>query len=548
MILLLISSFSSLLGVSSRGWVYDIATACVAADIREYVVCAGARNMPLVAALCELAETGDSGEMKVWHHFEERSAGYFALGRTMATGGACAVVTTSGTAVAELLPAVIEAYYQGRALVVISADRPASYRGSGAPQAIEQVGIFGDYVSGCEDILWKDTLTLLAGWDGQSPWHLNVCIDESDIAATGEEQDRLAKVRISDVDVDSVNIDVRPALEAIAGAWRGLVVMLGGLEPEDREEVWHFLRDLGLPVLADSTSGLREVLGKLVLCDGDRVLKRKPPAHVLRIGDVPVGRFWRDLEELTDVDVVSISRTGFPGLARASSVITGDITRIIRALGEVKHAGDSQDYLKMSQSSEGKISELLESFPESEPGMLRTLSVMATMGGSLYLGNSLPVREWNDFSQREVPYELVRANRGANGINGQISTWLGATAGEEDAWGVFGDLTALYDLSAPALLNQIECRGRMLVVINNGGGKIFERLPMVRNLDRKTSEVVVNAHEHGFGDWASMWNMNYVRVTGMEGFDFEPGDRATVVEVIPDAGQTNAFWESWVSI
>ncbi len=533
--------------MSSRGWIYDIASACAAAGIREYVVCAGARNMPLVAALCELEQSGDTGELKVWNHFEERAAGFFALGRTVASGAACAVVTTSGTAVAELLPAVIEAHYQRRPLVVISADRPAEFRGSGAPQAIEQVGIYGNYVSGSEDVSWSDVIDLLAGWDGVNPWHLNICVEESDLGSLSDNP-RLSKVRIAAVEQARQDIDMRPAIEVIADAWRGLVVMLGGLEPEDREEVWHFLRDLGVPVLADSTSGLREVLGKLVIQDGDRILKNQPPANVLRIGEVPVGRFWRDLEEMTDVNVVSLSRTGFAGLARTSKVITGNVSRLVRALGNVSHAGDSQDYLKIAKRPGGKITELLESFPESEPGMVRTLSVMATMGTSLYLGNSLPIREWNDFAQLDVPYELVRANRGANGIDGQIASWLGATANAEDAWGVFGDLTALYDLSAPALLGQVECRGRMLVVINNGGGKIFERLPAVQNLNRETSDLVVNTHTHSFRDWASMWGMNYVCVRGMEGFDFEPEDQTTVVEVIPDAGQTKAFWQAWETI
>lgn len=533
--------------MSSRGWIYDIASACAAAGIREYVVCAGARNMPLVAALCELEQSGDTGELKVWNHFEERAAGFFALGRTVASGEPCAVVTTSGTAVAELLPAVIEAHYQKRPLIVISADRPASFRGSGAPQAIEQVGIFGDYVSGCEDVSWDDVIDLLVGWDAVYPWHLNVCVLETDLVSSYDNP-RLSNVRIAAAEPARENIDVRPVLEIIAGAWRGLVVMLGGLEPEDREEVWHFLRDLGVPVLADSTSGLREVLGKLVMHDGDRILKKQPPANVLRIGEVPVGRFWRDLEELPDINVVSLSRTGFAGMARSSKVITGDISRLVRALGSVSHAGDSQDYLKIAKRPGGKITELLESFPESEPGMVRTLSVMATMGTSLYLGNSLPIREWNDFAQRNVPYELVRANRGANGIDGQIASWLGSTANAEDAWGVFGDLTAMYDMSAPSLLGQVECRGRMLVVINNGGGKIFERLPAVQNLDRRASELVVNTHANGFRDWASMWGMNYVCVRGMEEFDFEPAGMTTVVEIIPDAEQTKAFWQAWKSI
>ncbi|MFK7911027.1 MAG: 2-succinyl-5-enolpyruvyl-6-hydroxy-3-cyclohexene-1-carboxylic-acid synthase [Akkermansiaceae bacterium] len=531
--------------MSSRGWIFDIVSACVAAGIREYVVCAGARNIPLVAALSELEESGDSGEIKVWNHFEERAAGFFALGRSMESGEACAIVTTSGTAVAEVLPATIEAHYQKRPLLIISADRPCSFRGSGAPQVIEQVGIFGDYVSGCEDIEWRDDIKLLEGWDKSSPWHMNICVDEVDISAGTASDPKLSKVRLSDSEAEYENIDVRPALAVINDAWRGLVVMLGGLEPDDREEVWHFLRDLGVPVLADCTSGLREVLGKLTMHDGDRILKQQPPAHVLRIGEVPVGRFWRDLENLPDVNVVSMSRTGFSGLSRQSVVIHGDLTRLVRALGEVSHAGDSQDFLKLSKKSGGKVTELLESFPESEPGMVRTLSVMATMGTSLYLGNSLPIREWNDFSQSDVPYELVRANRGANGIDGQIATWLGATADSENAWGVFGDLTALYDLSAPSLLGQVECRGRMLVVINNSGGDIFNRLPAVQSFDERTSEMVLNSHSHGFNEWAAMWGMDYVCVRGIEGFDFEPSDKTTVVEIVPDPAQTEAFWQAW---
>ena len=263
---------------------------------------------------------------------------------------------------------------------------------------------------------------------------------------------------------------------------------------------------------------------------------------------MPTGRFWRDLEDLPQVNVISISRTGYVGLARDSSVITGDISRCVRALGEISQVGDTMDYLKKLSSKRGRISELLESLPESEPGMIRTLSVMATVGSSLYLGNSLPIREWNDFAQREVPYEVVRANRGANGIDGQIASWLGATADEENAWGVFGDLTAMYDLAAPALLDQVMCAGRMLVVINNGGGKIFDRLPAVQRLGDDVSELVTNAHEHNFEAWAAMWGMHYVRVDGLESFDLEPAEKTTVVEIIPDQRQTVLFWEKLAKI
>ena len=527
--------------MSSKGWVSDAVGACIAAGIQEYVVCAGARNLDLVTALADYADSGDAGEVRIYAHFEERAAGFFALGRTMESGFPCAVVTTSGTAVAELLPAVMEAHYQRRPLVIISADRPENYRGSGAPQAVEQVGIFGDNVERCEDISWSDNLVLLDGWSGKGPWHLNICLEESETDEKGAV--RLAKVRVGEIEDSSENINMLPVLECMQDSWRGLVVMLGGLEPEDREEVWHFLKDLGAPVVADSTSGLRETLAKLSLADGDRLLRENPPAHILRIGEIPVGRFWRDLEELPDVNVVSVSRTGFSGLARPSEVITGNIPRCLRALGEVKRVGDTMDYLKGSKRVQGRITEKLESLPESEPGMVRLLSVMATIGKSLYLGNSLPIREWNDFAQRETPYELVRANRGANGIDGQIATWLGATSDEEDAWGVFGDLTTLYDLSAPALLAQVEGAGRMLVVINNGGGQIFSRLPKVQGMNPEVADLVTNEHGTGFESWAKMWGMNYVRVKGIEDFDFEPSDVTTVVEVIPDARQTERFYQ-----
>ncbi|MGB2090546.1 MAG: 2-succinyl-5-enolpyruvyl-6-hydroxy-3-cyclohexene-1-carboxylic-acid synthase [Akkermansiaceae bacterium] len=529
--------------MSGKGWVSDVVGACVAAGIREYVVCAGARNLALVVALADHRDSGEFGNITVYSHFEERAAGFFALGRSMQTGSPCAVITTSGTAVAELLPAVIEAHYQRRPLVIISADRPMQYRGTGAPQSIDQAGIFGSHVEACEDIDWRDELTLFGGWSGSAPWHINLCLDECEAGGENGSVMKRSKVRLGEINTPKENIDMRPALQCIKDGWKGLVVLLGGLDPEDREEVWHFLKALGAPVLADATSGLRELLGALELVDGNRALTEKPPASVLRIGEVPAGRFWRDLENLPEVKVVSISRTGFAGLARESHLITGNISRCIRALGEVAELGDTADYLRSASSKRGRLTELLESLPESEPGMIRTLSVMATVGNSLYLGNSLPIREWSDFAQRDVPYECVRANRGANGIDGQISTWLGASAQEEGAWGVFGDLTALYDLAAPALLSQVECRGRMLVVINNGGGKIFERLPVMKHLNSDVCELVTNSHGHGFEAWAAMWGMNYARVQGIEDFEFEPSEKTTLIEIVPDSQQTAQFWE-----
>jgi len=108
------------------------------AGVREMCVCSGSRNAPLLAVLSH-------SDLKLWTFVDERSAAFFALGRMKLLGAPVAVVTTSGTAAAELLPALVEAHYSGLPLVVITADRPARFRGTGAPQAIEQVNLFGVY-------------------------------------------------------------------------------------------------------------------------------------------------------------------------------------------------------------------------------------------------------------------------------------------------------------------------------------------------------------------------------------------------------------------
>jgi 2-succinyl-5-enolpyruvyl-6-hydroxy-3-cyclohexene-1-carboxylate synthase len=141
--------------------------------VDDFCVCGGSRNAPLVAVLAvgswQLAEkpTANGQPPTVNSFIDERSAAFFALGRAKLTGRPVAVITTSGTAVAEMLPAAIEAHYSGTPLVLITADRPARYRGTGAPQAIEQEGIFGVYAA-------RDA----ERWARTGPLHINIEFDE----------------------------------------------------------------------------------------------------------------------------------------------------------------------------------------------------------------------------------------------------------------------------------------------------------------------------------------------------------------------------------
>ncbi|MGE9268367.1 MAG: thiamine pyrophosphate-binding protein [Verrucomicrobiales bacterium] len=502
----------------------DRLEACLRAGVREFVLCGGARNAPLIEALVARED------VLLWRHFEERGAAFFALGRTMSTGEPCAVVVTSGTAVAECLPAVVEAFYQGRPLVVISADRPERFRGSGAPQVIEQEAIFSSYA-------WRGE-----GWDGAGPWHVNVPLEEDEkVNLAGE---------VGEFRQPKEGFSVSALAEFLReGIFRGLIVMVGGLEEEEREEVLWFLKDLGVPVLADATSGLREKLGTLTATGGDAYFRQRPPGKVLRLGEVPVGRFWRDLEDLPKVEVLSVCRNGLPGLARESRVIKGAVGRILRGLGPVEEVGDVLDDLAALRRRLGKVDELLEACPDSEPALVRAVSMFATTGESVFLGNSLPIREWQDFAQRDLAYGELRACRGVNGIDGQVSAWLGATAAELGAWGIFGDLTALYDASAPALLSQVEQRGRVLVVINNAGGRIFERLPRLAGMDEVAREALVQPQAVDFEAWAAMWGMDYVRVAAAEDLDeFEEGEACLLMELRPDQEQTEEFWRALGSL
>jgi 2-succinyl-5-enolpyruvyl-6-hydroxy-3-cyclohexene-1-carboxylate synthase len=508
----------------------EVVKNCLKAGIGEYVVCAGARNAALLEAL---ARAEAAGLIRVWRHFEERSAGFFALGRTMETSKPCAVITTSGTAVAELLPAMVEAHYQARPLVAITADRPASFRGTGAPQTIDQPEIFGNYA-------WQGTFS---DWSGKQPLHLNVEFDEEFEA--GDET--FSKAVLGEFSPDKERLNVSGLARWLREEhFKGIVVFVGGLEPEEREDVFHFCQDLGAPVVAEATSGLREALQSLAIHDSDRVLKLRPPGKILRLGEVPAGRFWRDLEELPQVSVWSVCRNGLPGLARESKVLQGGLDRVISALGPIDFADDALDLLAGAGSRAVKIDELLEIFPDSEPALLRTLSHYASIGGGLFLGNSMPIREWNLFAQWLKPVPSVRANRGANGIDGQISTWLGWSADVGETWAVVGDLTALYDLAAPFVLEQIECQGRVLVVINNGGGKIFERLPRLQSMSPRAVEWMTNPQNADLSGFATLWGMNHLRVRTVDDFDqFLATDKTLLLEIVPDSAQTQALWAAW---
>lgn len=512
-----------------------------ALGVAEYCVAAGARNAPLLAVILDRAEAHD---LTVRHFFEERCASFFALGRAMETRKPVAVITTSGTAVAELFPAVMEAYYQGAPLVVVTADRPSRYRGSGAPQAVEQEGIFADYVVRTVELedraeggfVHAESISARPG-----PLHFNVCLEEDLIA---------------DLPEASPAAPLYEAPEALAllaeqdwnefwAAKGTLAVLAAGIHPEDVPAAVDFLTALQAPIIAEATSNLlgEPRLKPWLLPASERTLQRLHPERVLRLGAVPSWRWWRDLEDRPEIRVLNVSPAPFRGLARTENVAVVPWQTLL-----LPRPGQAADGASVPAAP--ALDDFLKSHPLSEPAWMRHLAGCIAPGATLFLGNSLPIREWN-LAVPALPTGCrTWANRGANGIDGLVSTWLGVAAEAAESWLIIGDLSTLYDLSAPWILAQLPPAKRRLVIINNGGGKIFSRVAWLKNAGPEARKVMENSHHLTFAPWAQMWGMGYKLIQSLD--DLADAQAATedaactVWEVRPDAEQTAAFWKNAV--
>ena len=518
---------------SSIEKIAHLISSCKQYGIEEFVITSGGRNAPIADYFLHFLP-----EARYWNYFEERSAGFFALGRTLIHQKPCAVITTSGTAVAELLPSVVEAFHQGKPLVIISADHLSSSN-LGISQSIQQVGIFSHFVEGSIDL--KDSKTLpFEAWNSLLPWHINLRLEED---WNQKDFQTIAQYPRIEKKTTSLVLEERKKLEAFLQLKRdeNFIVFLGGLGGDsDKEAVLAFLKMLNAPVIADPTSGLREKLKNLLLINGDFCLDQISPHKVLRIGDVPISSSWQKLDKI-DVSVCSLSSRGWYGLKKKGILLTSDIASLLSSLS-FDFISHFNPWEELEKERRKKIKNLLKKYPLSEQSLFFQVSKLASNASSLYLGNSLPIREWAAYSDIHFSFTDVFANRGVNGIDGQIATWLGVSADKNDSWAILGDLTTLYDLSSLGLLAQTKNENRVLVVVNNKGGQIFSRLErMQRN---QMVDLMLNKHQLCFQALADFWKMNY-SIMDCSSFSFENKEKkkATLLEVCPDLEQSRLFEE-----
>lgn len=511
--------------------------------VRDFIICAGARNAPLVKVL------NASPELNTLHFFDERAAGFFALGRARAQQTPVAVVTTSGTAVAELLPAAIEAHYSGLPVIFVTADRPPNYRGTGAPQAIEQANIFSGYAL-FYDVSKRDAVSAVR-LATAGPTHVNICFSEPLI------DDEVVPVRMVKVAGTSASAkegsDFADKFLGLASEknmnWRSFfekakrpLIVVGGLSQSYRGAVLEWLLQAQQPMILEAHSGLRQnaELSHLKICSGDLLFQKMPIRQyfdsVLRIGSVPTLRVWRDLEDkYQDLSVLSVAELPFSGLARQENVETVSLRTFLSEMPKINLDPVADLRLSPLQSADrdlySKVENLFQRYSRAETTQMRWLSQIIPEGSRVMLGNSLPIREWDLAATQEEKKFLVTANRGANGIDGLVATFLGEATEDCANWLILGDLSALYDLNALAFAGAAKTKKLRIVVVNNFGGQIFKNMFHDKNF--------INAHRIEFKKWAELFHWDYRLVHHGESLSLD--DEPTVIELQPDATETEQF-------
>jgi 2-succinyl-5-enolpyruvyl-6-hydroxy-3-cyclohexene-1-carboxylate synthase len=494
--------------------------------MREAVICPGSRSTPLALALWR--EPAIEARVIV----DERSAAFFALGAAQASRMPVAVLTTSGTAAANLHPAVCEADESGVPLIALTADRPPELRGIGAGQTIDQLKLYGDAVRWfCElgtheaddsGLLHFRSVACRAFWTAAGdprpgPVHLNVAwrdplgpeAGDGDVTATSAlaREGRAGRPLTTVPPAPSRPL---PALvealgDRLAASNRGLIVC-GRLAPGAEPDIAALASAAGFPILAEPTSQLR--LGphdrSLVIGAYEAIGRARPerltPDLVLRFGELPTCKPLRQwLGDLPDAaHLVVDPACGWNEPTRIAGAIAraepGPLADALaaRLTEPVAEDGWADSWVAAAAAAEGAIAaELDREVAPTEPGLFRALGGVLADGELVYTASSMPIRDQEAFLPGGDADVLFLANRGANGIDGLISSGIGAAvATGRPAWIVTGDLGLFHDSNGLAALRHADVPVR-IVCLNNDGGGIFEFLPQAGQVERDEFEGIL---------------------------------------------------------
>jgi 2-succinyl-5-enolpyruvyl-6-hydroxy-3-cyclohexene-1-carboxylate synthase len=540
--------------------------------VRHAAVAPGSRSTPLALAL--------------WRHpaievaviVDERSAGYFALGAAQASRRPAAILCTSGTAAANLHPAVCEADESGVPLIVLTADRPAELRGIGAGQTIDQLKLYGSAVRWfCEvgsheaddaGLLHFRSVACRAyaaarGEPRPGPVHLNMAWRDplgpephpddvtasSPLALEGRAERPLTAVTSGPPLADEALID--ELAERVGASPRGLIVAGRQLDDGLAGPLTALAEQAGYPILAEPTSQVR--LGghdrRLVVWPYDAIARLRPgelaPELVVRFGDLPTSKALRQwLASLPDLRQVVVDPAfGWNEPSNQAETIVRAESRSL-AQGLTSRLPDGRGgwqsaWLEAGRSAAAAIEAELAALEEStEPGAHAALAQIYEDGDLVYTASSMPIRDQEAFVPSSATAVRFLCNRGANGIDGLISSGIGAAAAAgRPTWIVTGDLGLHHDVNGLAALRHARAPVR-IVVLNNDGGGIFEFLPQADQLDRDEFEALLGT-PLGLDPAriAALYDLPHTRVDRLDRLADAAAQGATLIEIPVDRRQ-----------
>jgi len=477
--------------------------------VRHAVVSPGSRSTPIALEIANRQEI----EMHIFH--DERSAAFAALGIAKASGIPAILVCSSGTAAVEFHPAVVEAHHSEVPILICTADRPAELQGVGAPQTIDQQNLYGvsvrkfvnaEVADESASHTWRHIARdLFATSLGKvrGPVHLNLRFREPLMGvATNLPPRHERSATIADkVDLPSARSlrKLKKALNFKNG------VIIAGPENYQVESVLHLAQTLSWPVLADPRSGAR-VPSKFVVAAADSILrdedfaKKLQPQVVLRFGTLPASKVVNSWLASSGAKQIVITTT--PTLADPDQLcalhIVGEIDELCAELVSARTNGqnkrDDFSWLDLwdtaETSAQKSINAALADEPGlSEPGVARALYGLLPEASNLVVSSSMPIRDVEWFAAPRTGLR-VHANRGANGIDGVVSTAVGiALATRQPTTLLIGDIALLHDVNGLIGLVSREIDLRIVVIDNNGGG-IFSFLPQAQNLESTKFEKI----------------------------------------------------------
>lgn len=514
--------------------------------IDYFCIAPGSRSGPLTVAVAH------NSKAKSFIHYDERGLAFHALGYISATSKSAVIISTSGTAVANFFPAIIEASKKKLPLIVLTADRPPELRQTGANQTIEQPGIFGEYVRWrcdlpCPDLKIKpefilttiDQAVFRANGELRGPVHLNCMFREPLVPISTDENfskyleglkdwQKSHRVYTRYVNFEkSISADEIKTLAATFNEIKNGLIVVGKLSSKESQSEQKAVRKLseklGWPIFADITSGLR--LGCTypnVIQSFDQILLSEKICSKLKVncvlhlgGRMTSRRFYDYLEVIRPPRYFMV--LNHPLRNDALHMVTDRFQSSVQSFSEgilpfLKQKKLSAQFSSLQKIS-SRIQKTLNEFEQksaslNEPLIARLISKYIPKDSGLFLSNSMPIRDMDMYAVGDGAVVTIGANRGASGIDGIIASACGFAVGlNKSVTLLIGDLAFLHDLNSLSMLSRLS-KPVIIVVLNNNGGAIFSFLPIAQFSD-VFEEYFAAPHGFLFEDAAKLFDLNY---------------------------------------